>query len=42
MVAERLWAESIILGVLTLTGFLGMTVLREVFVLIEHPVSYRR
>lgn len=34
--------ESIILGVLTLVGFLGMTILREAYALIELPFGYRR
>ena len=34
--------EAAILGALTLVGVLGMTVLREVYGLIEHPIGYRR
>ncbi|MEM1166322.1 MAG: hypothetical protein AAGI30_08535 [Planctomycetota bacterium] len=34
--------EALLLGGLALAGFLGMTVLRELFSLIEHPVGYRR
>ncbi len=34
--------EGLILGGLALAGFLGMTVLREVYGLLEHPVKYRR
>lgn len=34
--------ELAILGVLTATGFAGMTVLREVYALLEHPTRYRR
>lgn len=33
---------SIILGALTLAGFLGMTILREAYALIEQPMGYRR
>lgn len=42
LVGQRLWPEAAILGGLTLAGFLGMTILREAFALIEHPVEYRR
>lgn len=34
--------EAAILGALTLVGVLGMTVLREVYGLFEHPIGYRR
>jgi hypothetical protein len=34
--------EALILGVLAMAGFLGMTVLREAFALIEQPMGYRR
>lgn len=34
--------ETIIVGVLTGVGFLGMTVLRELYGLVEQPVGYRR
>ncbi len=34
--------ETLILGVLAAVGFLGMTTLREVYSLLEHPVGYRR
>lgn len=42
MIGVKLWTEAAILGVLTLAGFLGMTILREVFAMLEHPVGYRR
>jgi hypothetical protein len=31
-----------VLGGLAAAGFLGMTVLREVYSLLEHPLDYRR
>lgn len=34
--------ESYILGALTLVGFLGMTILREAYALLEQPFGYRR
>lgn len=34
-------AEALVLGLLALAGFMGMTVLREAFVLLEQPVRYR-
>ncbi|MBC7771894.1 MAG: hypothetical protein H7210_05325, partial [Pyrinomonadaceae bacterium] len=34
--------ESIIMGILTASGFIGMTVLRELYSLLEQPVGYRR
>jgi 4-hydroxybenzoate polyprenyltransferase len=34
--------ETVIVGVLTGVGFLGMTVLRELYGLVEQPVGYRR
>lgn len=42
LAGQRLWPETLILAGLTLAGFLGMTILREAFALIEHPVEYRR
>ena len=36
-----LWTACAIMAVLTGTGFLVMTVLRELYALIEHPVGYR-
>lgn len=42
LAGQRLWPEAAILGGLTLAGFLGMTILREAFALIEHPVEYRK
>ena len=41
MFSQHYQNQAIILGVLTLVGFLGMTVLREVYALIEHPIAYR-
>lgn len=35
-------SEAAILGVLAGAGLLGMTVMREAYALIEHPVSYRQ
>jgi len=34
--------EAIIMGVLVVTGFVGMTLLREVYGVIEQPLGYRR
>lgn len=34
--------ETAILGALTLGGWLGMTILREIYGLLEHPLGYRR
>lgn len=36
-----LWTATAIMATLTVTGFLVMTVLRELYSLIEHPVGYR-
>lgn len=36
-----LWTAASIMAALTGTGFLVMTVLRELYALIEHPVGYR-
>lgn len=41
LAGSGLWAASAIMAVLTVTGFLVMTVLRELYALIEHPVGYR-
>lgn len=42
LVGAGLWEESVILGTLTVIGWLGMTVLREWYSLIENPTGYRR
>lgn len=42
LIGQGFRTESIILGALTLAGFLGMTVLREAYALIELPFGYRR
>jgi 4-hydroxybenzoate polyprenyltransferase len=42
LAAQRYWNEAMILGGLTIAGFLGMTILRELFTLVEHPIGYRR
>ena len=36
------WRETALLAALAAVGFAGMTVLREVFALVEQPVGYRR
>ena len=36
------WREALILGVLALAGYLGMTVLRELYSLLENPIGFRR
>lgn len=40
--SQKFWTEASILAVLAGVGLLGMTLLREVIALIEHPVGYRR
>lgn len=42
MVGAGHWREALILGVLALTGYLGMTVLRELYSLLENPIGFRR
>jgi hypothetical protein len=42
LLGQRYIAEFLIVGTLTAAGFLGMTVLREVYGLIERPPGYRR
>ena len=42
LVSAGLWEESLILGTLTIIGWLGMTVLREWYNLLENPTGYRR
>jgi hypothetical protein len=42
MLGEGYLRETLILGTLAGLGFLGMTTLREVYSLLEHPVGYRR
>ncbi len=42
LVSAGLWDESMILGTLTIVGWLGMTVLREWYSLLENPTGYRR
>ncbi len=42
MLGNGRWTEALILGALATVGFIGMTVLREAYSLLEHPVGYRR
>jgi len=42
MVGQGRWAEAGILAALAIIGFLGMTVLKEMYNLAEHPVGFRR
>jgi len=42
MAGEGRWNEAGILAGLALVGFLGMTVLKEMYNLAEHPVGFRR
>jgi hypothetical protein len=42
LLGQGYFAEGAILGALAAAGFLGMTVLREVYGLVEHPLGYRR
>jgi 4-hydroxybenzoate polyprenyltransferase len=37
-----LWSAALVLVGLSLAGFLGMTFLRELYSLVEHPVGFRR
>jgi hypothetical protein len=41
LAGSGLWTACAIMAALTITGFLVMTVLRELYALIEHPVGYR-
>jgi len=36
------WREALILGSLALVGYLGMTILRELYSLLESPIGFRR
>lgn len=42
LVGHAAWREALILGTLTAAGFAGMTVLRELYALVEQPLVYRR
>lgn len=42
LIGQGYKTESLIMGVLTASGFIGMTVLRELYSLLEQPVGYRR
>ncbi len=42
MAGLRQLTETIILGVVALLGYIGMTMLREIYSLAEQPVGYRR
>ncbi|MDX2115871.1 MAG: UbiA family prenyltransferase [Planctomycetota bacterium] len=42
MLGQGRLREAALLGALTIVGLLGMTVLRELYGLIEHPIGYRR
>ncbi len=42
LLGSELYIAAGVLGVVSLLGFLGMTVLRELFSLLEQPVAYRR
>lgn len=42
LIGQGLFEEAAILGALTVAGFLGMTVLREVYQAMEQPTGYRR
>jgi len=41
-IGAALWTEALILGAVAAVGWIGMTVLREAYSLLEHPVGYRR
>ena len=36
------WGAGLLLAGLAVAGFLGMTILREVYGLVEQPMGYRR
>lgn len=42
LLGQGAWTEAGILGALALTGLLGMTVLRELYTLLQRPLGYRR
>lgn len=42
LAGEGLWNETLVMGGLAAGGFLSMTLLRELYSLLEHPVGYRR
>jgi len=42
MIGQGLQKEALILATLSLGGLIGMTALREIYGLLEHPVGYRR
>ncbi len=42
MLGQGYTGEAAVLGLLALAGFLGMTVLREVYAFVEHPLGYKR
>lgn len=42
MIGVGRYSEAGVLGGLALAGYLGMTLLRELYNLVEHPVAYRR
>jgi 4-hydroxybenzoate polyprenyltransferase len=42
MLGQNYAAGALILIALTTAGFLGMTILREIYVMLEHPMGYRR
>lgn len=42
LVGQGKWTSAAILGGLAAVGFLGMTVLREAYAMLEHPLAYRR
>lgn len=42
LIGQGLWAYAGVLGTLALAGWLGMTVVREVFAAFDEPMEYRR
>lgn len=42
LVGQRYLSDGLILGALAAAAFLGMTLLRELYGLMEHPLGYRR
>lgn len=42
LLGEGLFREGLIMAVLALSGLLGMSMLREIYAAVEHPIGYRR
>ncbi len=42
LLGEGLFREGLIMAALALSGLLGMSMLREIYAAVEHPIGYRR